>query len=117
MDREAGFSLVEATVAAVVLAVGVLGVAASGVAARRLAILGGRTAAGAAAAASVAAQLGARPCAAPAAEAVPTPYQASVSVGATGAARAFEVTLTFPDGRAIRTLRFAGSLLCDSLLP
>ncbi len=117
VNREAGFSLVEATVAAVVLAVGVLGVAASGAAARRLADLGTGRARAAELALGRLALLQAHPCTAAAGSWTLGRDVVNWSVVVTGAARRLDVTASVPEGPRTRTVRVSGAGLCTGDLP
>lgn len=117
MHREAGFSLIEAATAAVVLALGVLGVVGSGTAARRLADSGSSLARAAAVAQSRLALLAANPCAAASGAAGSGPWAESWLVAGAGVLRDVTVTVAWPDGPRSRTLRIGGTLLCPGALP
>jgi len=117
MNREAGFSLVEATVAAVVLAVGVLGVAASGAAARRLADLGGSRARAAELGLGRLALLEADPCGAASGSWRGGRDVVGWTVVSAGAARRLDVVASVPEGARTRTVRLAGQALCAAALP
>jgi Tfp pilus assembly protein PilV len=117
MHREAGFSLVEATVAAVVLAVGVLGVAGSGTAAHRLADLGRTTSLAAETGASQLALLAANPCGATSGGASRGRLAVAWNVTAAAPLRMVDLRVQSPGPRGPRNVRFAATLLCPAELP
>jgi len=115
--REAGFSLVEAMVAAVVLAVGVLGVAGSGTAARRLADHAHHTGQAVHAAAGQLVALARDPCGAGADSASVGGVRLAWSLSGGPAVRPVRITVTVPGVPSDRQVVVDGALLCADSLP
>lgn len=110
--RARGFSIIEAAVAAAVLALGLLAIIGSERAMARLDLLGRRTAEATEAAAGRLALLEARACLAPAAGHLPGVIDQQWSVAAGGSLRAASVTVSFQHDARPRTSRYDVLWLC-----
>ena len=113
MNQERGFSLVECTVAAVLLAAGLLAVSASGRAMQQLGLLGGRTAGAADVAASRVASLRADACAGPATGTATGTFDERWSVAASGSLRSVALDVSFMAGNRSRTVHYEAAWRCE----